>query len=73
MTHSRLMSPLQLGMLVTTPATFFSEARKIIRHHRDLEAKMVELREEVRRISSFSPFCRLVPHLNVGTLVGPTG
>ncbi|KAL5964521.1 Histone-lysine N-methyltransferase H3 lysine-79 specific [Taenia solium] len=42
-----------LGMLVTTPATFFSEARKIIRHHRDLEAKIVELREELARLADF--------------------
>ncbi|VDK36301.1 unnamed protein product [Taenia asiatica] len=43
----------KLGMLVTTPATFFSEARRIIRHHRDLEAKIVELREELARLADF--------------------
>ncbi|VDM30857.1 unnamed protein product [Hydatigera taeniaeformis] len=54
----------KLGMLVTTPATFFSEARKIIRHHRDLEAKMVELREELARLADFQRRMAMGTQLN---------
>nr|VZI47511.1 unnamed protein product [Spirometra erinaceieuropaei] len=42
----------RLGILITTPAAFFAEARKLIKQHRALEEKISELHSEVSRLSA---------------------
>uniref|UniRef100_A0A0V0J9F8 Histone-lysine N-methyltransferase, H3 lysine-79 specific n=1 Tax=Schistocephalus solidus TaxID=70667 RepID=A0A0V0J9F8_SCHSO len=42
----------RLGILITTPAAFFAEARKLIKQHRALEEKISELHAEVSRLSA---------------------
>ncbi|KAF6778290.1 hypothetical protein AHF37_02305 [Paragonimus kellicotti] len=42
----------QLGILVTTPSAFFAQARKLIKHHHALEAKIADFRKQISELSA---------------------
>ncbi|KAF7257149.1 hypothetical protein EG68_05426 [Paragonimus skrjabini miyazakii] len=42
----------QLGILVTTPSAFFAQARKLIKHHHALEAKIADFRKQISELST---------------------
>ncbi|CAH8289647.1 unnamed protein product, partial [Schistosoma turkestanicum] len=41
-----------LGILITTPAAFFAQARKLIKHHHALEEKIAEFRKQISLLSA---------------------
>ncbi|TGZ68637.1 hypothetical protein CRM22_004162 [Opisthorchis felineus] len=42
----------RLGILISTPSAFFAQARKLIKHHHMLEAKISEYRKQIAELSS---------------------
>ncbi|CAL8082721.1 unnamed protein product [Calicophoron daubneyi] len=41
----------RLGILISTPSAFFAQARKLIKHHHALEAKINEFRKQISELS----------------------
>ncbi|OON20991.1 histone methylation protein DOT1, partial [Opisthorchis viverrini] len=42
----------RLGILISTPSAFFAQARKLIKHHHMLEAKISEYRKQIAELSA---------------------
>ncbi|CAH8587888.1 unnamed protein product [Heterobilharzia americana] len=42
----------RLGILITTPAAFFAQARRLIKHHHALEEKISEFRKQISHLSA---------------------
>nr|CAH8863304.1 unnamed protein product [Trichobilharzia regenti] len=42
----------RLGILITTPAAFFAQARRLIKHHHALEEKIAEFRKQISELTA---------------------
>ncbi|CAH8863471.1 unnamed protein product [Trichobilharzia szidati] len=42
----------RLGILITTPAAFFAQARRLIKHHHALEEKIAEFRKQISELTT---------------------